>query len=49
MEEEFGIDFFDEIKNIYKEVLKCIEKNKEINIKKNIMDIYCRDFELDSI
>ena len=49
MEEELGIDPPDEIKNIYKEALKCIEKNKEINIKKNTMDIYCRDFELDSI
>lgn len=34
MEEELGIDPPDEIKNIYKEALKCIEKSKEINIKK---------------
>ena len=49
MEEELGIDPPDEIKNIYKEALKCIKKSKEINIKKNTIELYCRDFELDSI
>jgi len=49
MEEELGIDPPDEIKNIYKEALKYIEKSKEINIKKNTIELYCRDFELDSI
>ena len=41
MEEELGIDPPDEIKNIYKEALKCIKKSKEINIKKNTIELYC--------
>ena len=49
MEEELGVDPPDEIKNAYKDALKFIGKNKENNIKKNKIEIYCRDFELDNI
>ena len=49
MEDELGIEPPDEIKNIYREALKFIEKTKETNFNKNKMEVYCRDFELDSM
>jgi len=49
MDDELGIEPPDEIKNIYREALKFIEKTKETNFNKNKMEVYCRDFELDSM
>ena len=49
MEDELGIEPPNEIKKIYKEALNFIEKGKEITLNKNKIDVYCRDFELDSM